>query len=282
MLYVLYESPGIHSGRALRSELSKLLKLPVLGGFPERLANAARKFGAPSHVINLGCPRELPYESIVFNSREKVLASSDKRRARIAFRDALVPAPKLYLHTADVPDTAFPIVGRTSHHKKGLGFWLCRNRRELDRASAAGATHFLEFIANTREYRVHVFSKTGALGTTERSTDDFVSVKISEKVWQGQGEPNPDEPQKNHDFGWTFLGQQDRREEELDVVRHVAKQAMSCLKMDFGAVDVMYQIRNKIPYVLEVNSTPSMSDDNANTCEVYAERFARFITPEVK
>jgi len=97
------------------------------------------------------------------------------------------------------------------------------------------------------------------------------------KVWTAEGEPDPDEPQKNHEFGWTFLGAQNRRAEELDVVRHAAKQAIAALGMDFGAVDVMYRIRNKRPYVLEVNSTPSLSDENADTCERYARRILRTI-----
>jgi glutathione synthase/RimK-type ligase-like ATP-grasp enzyme len=96
-------------------------------------------------------------------------------------------------------------------------------------------------------------------------------------VWTGEGQPNSDEPQKNHEFGWTFLGAQNRREEELDVVRHAAKEAMAALGMDFGAVDVMYRIRTKRPYVLEVNSTPSLADENADTCERYAQRILRTI-----
>jgi D-alanine-D-alanine ligase-like ATP-grasp enzyme len=133
----------------------------------------------------------------------------------------------------------------------------------------------MEFIPKTREYRVHVFTKARALEKEERSPEDYVSFKISEKVWTGEGKPDPDEPQKNHDFGWTFLGPQNRRKEELDVVRYVAKEAISALGMHFGAVDVMYRIGNKRPYVLEINSAPSLSDDNADTCERYAARILK-------
>ena len=108
----------------------------------------------------------------------------------------------------------------------------------------------------------------------------YISIKVSEKVWQGETQPDPNEPQKNHEFGWTFLGQQNRRGEELDVVRYAAKQAIAALGMDFGAVDVMYKLRTKQPFVLEVNSTPSLSDDNANTCEVYAKRILKTLKPD--
>jgi carbamoylphosphate synthase large subunit len=204
-----------------------------------------------------------------------VRTSSNKRRARQSFEELGVPAPKLFLKGSSIGKEDLPVVGRTSYHSKGRGFWFCKTLAEVRAAVKAGATHFLEFIPRTREYRVHTFVKARALEKEERAPEDFVSVKISEKVWQGGGTPDVDEPQKNHEFGWTFLGPQNRREEELDVVRNVAKQAISALGMDFGAVDVMYRIRNKRPYVLEVNSTPSLSDDNADTCERYATRILK-------
>ena len=73
------------------------------------------------------------------------------------------------------------------------------------------------------------------------------------------------------------MAPKDRREEELDVVRYAAKQANAALGLDFGAVDVMSRVRAKQPYVLEVNSTPSLSDENATTCEVYANRILKTI-----
>ncbi len=94
--------------------------------------------------------------------------------------------------------------------------------------------------------------------------------------------PSKNAPQKNHEFGWTFLGPQDRRVEELDVVRHAAKQGIAALGLDCGAVDVMYRVRSKQPYVLEVNSTPSLSDENANTCEVYATRILKTLSVKEK
>lgn len=273
MLYVLYKNSGVHSGRALRKALAELYDGKVLGGFPKRFNGIVKREGEPEFVINLGTTEEYKIGSTFLNNREMVRTSSNKKAARQTFLEHEIPAPKLFLRGSDV-DT-FPVVGRTSYHSKGQGFWFCKNAREVQSAVQAGATHFMEFIPNTREYRVHTFIKAKSVGNEERSPEDYVSVKISEKVWQGEGDPNPDEPQKNHEFGWTFLGPQNRREEELDVVRNVAKQAIAALQMDFGAVDVMYRVKTKRPYVLEVNSTPSLSDDNADTCERYASRILK-------
>lgn len=275
MLYVLYKNSGCHSGRALRKALAGQHSEAVLGGFPKRFQKIMRERGEPEYVINLGTTEDYEIGATIINNREMVRTSSNKKQARRTFAEAGIPAPKLFLRAADIAEKDLPVVGRTSYHKKGQGFWFCRTLAEVQRAVRAGATHFLEFVPNTREYRVHTFIKPRALGQEEREPEDYASIKISEKVWQGKNKPDPNEPQKNHEFGWTFLGPQNRREEELDVVRHAAKQAIAALGMDFGAVDVMYRIKTKRPYVLEVNSTPSLADENADTCERYATRILK-------
>ena len=279
MLYVLYRNSGVYSGRALRKALSAMHGQKVSGGYPKRLALVRKRGGEPDTIINLGVTDELKFNGRILNPREMVRASSNKKKARRIFSESNVSAPKLVPRGVDVKESDLPVIGRTSYHSKGKGFWFCKTLREVRRAVDRGATHFLEFIPRTREYRVHTFIKSKYLEVPreERTSDHFVSIKISEKVWTGSGTPDPLAPQKNHDFGWTFLGQQNRRAEELDVVRHSAKQAIAALGMDFGAVDVMYRLRNKRPYVLEVNSTPSLSDDSADTCERYARRILRTI-----
>ena len=279
MLYVLYKNSGVHSGRALRRMLEGLYGEKVLGGYPKRFSLLQRQGMQPKVIVNLGVTDDLKLSSRVLNTQDMVRRASNKRKARQIFAEAGVPAPKLFMTANSVTDADLPVVGRTSYHQKGEGFWFCKTIKDVRGAVAAGATHFLEFIPSTREYRVHTFISGKHLDTPvdKRTAESYVSTKISEKVWQGDGAPNPEEPQKNHEFGWSFLGPQDRRAEELDVVRHAAKQAIAALGIDFGAVDVMYRIRTKCPYVLEVNSTPSLADDAASTCEVYAKRILKTI-----
>ncbi len=274
-LYVLYTSTGVLSGRALRRTLAEMHSGEVRGGYPKRFERLVSKEGVPEHVINLGTTEEFPFEANFLNSREMVRSSSNKKAARRIFEEQGIPAPKLYLRYSDIPKTGFPVVGRTSYHSRGRGFWFCHNAKDVRKAAKEGATHFMQFIANTREYRVHTFIKAKYLGEEERTPNKYASAKISEKVWTGKGKPNPDEPQKNHQFGWIFLGPQNRREEELNVVRSAAKQAIASLGMDFGAVDVMYRVRTKRAYVLEVNSTPSLADENSDTCTRYAARILK-------
>lgn len=278
MLYILYKNTGVHSGRALRKTLADLLGQRIKGGYPKRFASMIEAGEVPKIVINLGVTEDIPYEGKILNSQDMVRSASNKKKARQTFTEQGVSSPTLYLDGKDISKNDLPVIGRTSYHHKGQGFWYCKTLSDVRRAAKQGASHFLEFIPNTREYRVHTFVKHKYWEADKRDLKNYVSIKISEKVWQGEGQPDRLEPQKNHEFGWTFLSAQNRREEELDLIRHAAKQAIAVLGMDFGAVDVMYRIRTKEAYVLEVNSTPSLSDDNANTCEVYANRFLKTIS----
>jgi len=257
--------------------LAELMNERVRGGYPKRFAGILKAGEDPKVVINLGVTDEVPYEGQIINTQDMVRAASNKKKARQIFEETEVPAPELYLVVRDVSKGDLPVIGRTSYHHKGQGFWFCKTLAEVKCADREGATHFLKFIPNTREYRVHTFIKRKYLEVSpeERKRENYVSIKISEKVWEGEGKPRKEEPQKNHEFGWIFRGPKDRREEELDVVRYAAKQAIAALGLDFGAVDVMYQVRSKQPYVLEVNSTPSLADENASTCEVYAGRILK-------
>lgn len=277
MIYVLYKNSGVHSGRALRKELRKSTNIPVGGGFPAHLAQRLRK-NKPTLIINLGTT-EMSVDTPTLNELEMVRAAANKKAARRLFAENGTPSPKFFESPRIVTQQDLPVVGRTSFHSKGKGFWFCASLKSVQSAAARGATHFIKFIPNTREYRVHTFVKTKCItkDKRERTLDDYISLKISEKVWEGEGQPNPEHYQKNHEFGWVFKGQQNRREEELDVVRTAAKLAAATLGIDFGAVDVMYSIRQKQAYVLEVNSTPSLADEQSDTCERYAARFIKII-----
>ncbi len=280
MLFVLYGKSGCHSGRALRKKLSEIHSSEtVKGGYPKRFKNILAKEGVPRVVINLGTTDEIPFNGDMLNTQDMVRAASNKKAARRIFADHGIPAPALFLHASEVTSNDLPVIGRTSYHAKGNGFWFCQTKAAVNAAASEGATHFLKFVSNTREYRVHTFlkGKHWKKRPEALTAEHFISTKISEKVCTTDTVPNENEPQKNHAFGWTFLGPQDRREEELDVVRSVAKQAIASLRMDFGAVDVMYQISTKLPFVLEVNSTPSLADEQADTCERYAKRILKIL-----
>jgi len=115
----------------------------------------------------------------------------------------------------------------------------------------------LQFIPSDREYRVHVF--------------DRVVIRASKKVF-----PNALEGDggwvRCHHGGWIM-----RDFQHLDNLgqrfKDVAVAAVEALGYVFGAVDVVLG-RDGVPYVLEVNSAPSLDERGLS---VYVENVLRYV-----
>lgn len=236
----------------------------------------------------------------MLNQPGRVARSSNKKNARIFFEKNDIPAPTLWLRPQDIPEDAFPVVARTTHHSKGRGFWFCETKAEAIRAAKTqvvkkkrrirtkkgnlvwrfretrteGATHFLKFIPNTREFRVHVVSPGEELG--EKNPDDYVVLKVSEKLSDGK---KLNSTIKNHDNGWFFGYPKDKNDPALKVVRAVGRDTVAKLGLHWGAVDIMLDKEGN-PYVLEVNSTPCLTDDKANTLDKYVRAITGLIGVE--
>lgn len=268
--FVLFSKKTGPSGRALAKHMSSLSKKTIHYGLMESLDKLRRQLGHdPSVVVNIGEANPVSdTKATILNNPSKVGKSSNKRGARIAFRDQKIPAPELWLDAESIPDDAYPIVGRTTNHTKGHGFWYCKNKSEASTAARQGATHFLKFIKNTREFRVHIMATRVG---DNRKNSEYASIKLSEKVYDGKHTGNVDII-KNHDNGWTFqFPKEEGRKGLFEELRKLAKKSISLFDMDWGAVDIMYCLDDKKCYVLEINSSPCLTSDTANTIEKYSE-----------
>lgn len=171
--------------------------------------------------------------------------ASNKRRALYAMQEAGVPVPKLYtLDNSDINYANYPLVGRPDHHRKGRQFYLCHNSVQALAARNRGATHFMEYIDNAREFRVWIVNGK--------------SIKISEKIGGGVT--------KNFDSGARFYYPQDFNHKKT--LRQVARQAVQTLGLDFGAVDILW--KDDRFYVLEVNTAPCLTNQYSDTLERFA------------
>lgn len=293
-VFVLYDRSGIHSGRSLGKYLSAKFgsKANIQRGRPATLATLARQGAKFDYVVNVGWYKDVPNTgAIILNPPSSVARSSNKRRARIVFRDEKVPAPKLWLSPGEVKQGDLPVIARTTHHTKGRGLWYCRTLADVRSASkhqvrtvmklirtrknnlvrrprkieSPGATHYLKFIPNTREFRVHVMSPRPDM--EDLKAEDFVVIKLSEKIPAAGAKTN--EIVKSHDNGWFFGYPKDRKDPALPLIREVARKSIQVLGLHWGAVDIMISKDTGAAYVLEVNSTPCLTDDNANTLEKY-------------
>lgn len=270
-IFVLHSDTTRPSARALTKELSKssLLKSTlVICGNVSRLEKALLTGATLIGVLNMGFTGALPKateKSIVLNAPSNIAKSSNKRQSRLSFKDKNVPAPKLWTSSRSILASEFPVVGRTSTHTQGQGFWYCKNKKEAEAAEVNGATHFLKFINNTREFRVHmVASKRG-----ERSAQDYICVKTSEKFYEGLPSAKKD-ILKNRKNGWIFKYPKDLDRTISSKIKQAAREAMALFDLDWGGVDVMVSNDTLEAYVLEINSCPRLADEHSNTVEKYA------------
>lgn len=182
---------------------------------------------------------------------------TNKRTMRLLFEQNGVPMPKLL--SFDEAERAVlagkTVVGRPDRHTKGRGFWKIDSLNKLYKARRGtrrkrAATHYMEFVSAPREYRVHIFlgksiriseKKFGEKGIT--STGNYITIKPSHNV--------------KH-------------------VRKAAKQAVSAVGLDFGAVDILADDENC--WVLEVNSAPGLG---GSLPRLYAEMFRRWQVDEI-
>jgi len=78
---------------------------------------------------------------------------------------------------------------------------------------------------------------------------------------------------RNHDNGFIFA----RGEALGDVPEDVLTQSLLAMKtcdLDFGAVDVVFNSKEKLAYVLEINTAPGLT---GSTLDGYVERLRKFL-----
>lgn len=270
-LFVLHSIATRPSAKALRDKLRTCQELAggsVVSGDRDSLVREMRIGRTPDVVINMGTIGALPYgyEGTVLNTPSAISCSSNKLRARQVFEKEGIPAPKLWT-SGNIPRDVYPLVGRTTKHSKGRGFWFCRNHHEASRAHYKGATHFMKFIENTREFRVHVVS----VSSEEPGESGYVSIKMSEKVFEGDYRGQETDVMKNRTNGWVFKHPNEISASLLANLRTVAKDATSKFGLHWGAVDIMVDKDTDELYVLEINSSPRLTDQHANTIDKYSD-----------
>lgn len=108
---------------------------------------------------------------------------------------------------------------------------------------------------HAREYRVHIVN--GKV------------IKLVQKRKRNGSNANP-LIRSNND--WVFSVNLGGTEREHVVVRETSLRVFSALGIDFGALDVLYSVKQNRAIVLECNTAPGV--DNA-TAKVYAEAFLK-------
>jgi len=274
-IFIFYRGKSAPSARALHASLKKSApkNTVIIRGTSKSKFLKSRVF---DYIINVGNSEPFGFKGspTIVNHPTQIKRSANKRLARIRFKAKGIPAPTLWASPSDIPKKEYPVVGRTTYHMKAKGFWYCKNRAEALTAQHKGATHFIKFIKNTREFRAHVF----ATKPNPKTVDDFVIAKLSEKI---SDKKNASEIIKNHEAGYKFVAPKKTSDGALSAVRKLAKKTILDFGLHYGGVDIVYSKSRKKPLVLEINSTPCLTDDNSTTVDVYANKILQ-LTGSIK
>jgi hypothetical protein len=141
------------------------------------------------------------------------------------------------------------------HEGRGIVLWEKSSGLPLPRAPL-----YTRYISKESEWRVHVFR--GEV------------IDIAKKVRRR------DAPRGNDAFkirntanGYVFTHNfEDPCEDFPATIGRVAKDAINSLRLDFGAVDIIFNRKYNKFFALEVNTAPGLGNMTANTYKKYFER----------
>ena len=133
----------------------------------------------------------------------------------------------------------------------GRGITLASDPSEL-----ISAPLYTKYIKKAKEYRVHVFQGEVIHVQEKRKRRDIPKEEVNFKI-------------RNHDNGWVFC-----MEDVVvpDVCRQLAIASVAALRLDFGAVDIIWNKRHDRYYTLEVNTAPGLE---GTTLERYSNAIRR-------
>lgn len=246
--YLLYAAESSVTGRALLDAL-KEQGVDIRGGtkIPEAELGTLIRWGATSPVARK--PKR------VLNSMKAIQAASNKREALNIMRASGVNVPTV-LNAGEVKLEHLPVLGRKDHHVGANDIILCMNMRDVERAKAAGCSHFSKYIPTKAEYRVHVFGDQ----IIKTSQKILTEPELATQPWI-----------RNLGAGYTFRQSENRLS---GASRGMAIDAVHALGLNFGAVDVIISDDDQT-YILEVNTAPGLQTDTS--IEAYLEQFKQAI-----
>lgn len=230
----------------------------AIGGRVLRLQGSRYVPRARDLIINWGNTDPPMFAGVRMLNGRGIRDASNKlnffRRVRDAEADIV---PRFWTSQNDIPDDAFPIVCRTvlAGHS-GEGIVIANSRNDL-----VGAPLYVEYVKKQDEYRVHV----GHLPNRPVA----VIIDIQQKKRRQEHE-NPNWQVRNLANGFIYA------REGVDppvCVTDVARRALACTDLDFGAVDVIYNARENRAYVLEINTAPGIT---GTTVQNYVDFFRNY------
>ena len=265
----------------------------------EKLPPAAKKV-----VIGWGCKTKdnvtFPAGTVILNhpnhvrdNRNKFASLEKLRQGGVKVAD-FIKDDKV-IAAIDANTVKLPLVGRTSFHQAGKGFWLCLTKAHVVNAIKEGAQYFQDYMDIKDEYRLHVFKGQMISAQKKEQRDDVPAAfaelheeKIKEAAVKGKVALDDatlkyvlERMGKNNAFadmiirsnmrGWKF-SQLNLNNINQDL-KAIAIAALAASKLDFGAVDCCV-LNDGTVAVIEINSGPGLKE---TSFDAYVAAFAQAI-----
>lgn len=249
--YVIHTNgTGAESGRKLARALGWTpIPMNDLGERDERVPNGSRVllYGTEGDFVDGA-------DVTFINTPRSIRLAKDKACALAIMRESGVSVPvtcsaRQVEQFLDAGSLKLPVVGRSAQHSNGSGLWVCLSRKDVEIVKGLGASHFVQHVPMSEEYRVYLYKDT--------------VVKVLSK--QPSMESGMNLVVRSNDEGWYWsLCQNPPRE-----VVEQAQKARRAMGDDLAlcGVDVAVEEGSGRAFVFEVNTASWLSED---TARIYA------------
>lgn len=208
----------------------------------------------PQFLSNLSDSRASEID--ILNQPEAVKIASNKLLALQRLKEAGIAIPRFTPDKLEASRKFGTVYARTVlNGNSGEGIIYVPDQEMLPDAPL-----YVEGLKTKAEYRVHVFGGQVISYAKKMRDLDYPN-----------GEPN--ENIRSHNNGWVFCRDGLRR---LERIEHLAIEAVSCLGLDFGGVDIVRDEDNNC-FVLEVNTACGIE---GQTLQAYVEAIQNYANRE--
>lgn len=212
-------------------------------------------------VINWGSTK-LPPEVLkcnVLNLPDKIALASNKltffNRVKQVYPEIIPPFTENVQDAITWLKEGYTIVCRTILNGSG-GAGIVLVDKDTEPFKIPKAPLYVQYVPKKEEYRIHVI-KNNVIDFQRKVRSTRSDIPVSETNFKI----------RNLENGFIYQRENVNPNES---VFDVAKKAIEVSGLDFGAVDVIFGSKSKVPYVLEINTAPGLQ---GMTIENYAKAF---------
>jgi glutathione synthase/RimK-type ligase-like ATP-grasp enzyme len=218
-----------------------------------------RKHGTFDMIINWGNTQRRFPNAIYINSPEAVAHACDKEASLRIFTQVGVPCPDFTTDKARATEwrgAGLVVVARTLlRANSGRGIILCGGEHG---GPLPYAPLYTKYVKKAEEYRVHVVAGQVIDVAQKRKRRVVDNDEVNYQV-------------RNACNGWVFCRD---GVEPPDPVLDAGRAAVTALGLEFGAVDIGWNVRNEAACVYEVNTAPGVE---GSTLDRYKAAFLELV-----